>query len=196
MPAQQGPFGPADRAIERRNQHVIELEALGAVDGHDLHGIGARGARVAVQVAQQRLEVLGTQPLGGGGALGERAEETPRVVQLRLRVRIGRPELRPGRLQGVRDRTLATPLERLRKHVAHAHEPRELPGRAARETGVVVERLPDQLRLVEAREWGERRETRAAPGRAPCRVKLALQIERTRRVTSDFAAAGIGPDFS
>src|SRR5439155_25778769 len=28
------------------------------------------------------------------------------------------------------------------------------------------------------------------PGRAPCRVKLALQIERTRRVTTDFAAAG------
>ncbi|TLZ31059.1 MAG: hypothetical protein E6K29_04970 [Gammaproteobacteria bacterium] len=79
---------------------------------------------------------------------------------------IGRPELRPGRLQGVRDRTLARPLERLREHVAHAHEPRELPGRAGRETGVVVERLPDQLRLVEARECAERRETRAAPGRA------------------------------
>ena len=56
-PAQQAPLGGTRCAIEGRHQHVVELETLGAVDRHHLHGVFT-ARRSAEEMLEDGLEIF------------------------------------------------------------------------------------------------------------------------------------------
>ena len=126
-PAQQRALAEAREAIERGHEHVLELQPLGAVDGHDLHRLRAAGRTRAVQIFQQRVEVRQPLPLPARRTGGERGEEGARVLQFIRGVGIGRAEAYPGGLQPLREvgaRESEARLRASRARVRAAADPR------------------------------------------------------------------------
>ncbi len=59
---------------------MIELQALGTMDRHDLDGVCGAAARFREQVGKQRLQIRRPPPFARRHALAERGEKSPRVA--------------------------------------------------------------------------------------------------------------------
>src|SRR4029077_12977274 len=80
-PTEQATLGSTRRTLQRRHDHVLELESLRPVNGHHLHRVLAT-AGGAVEVLEERREVLRTLPLENRGARSESGEEGTRIREL------------------------------------------------------------------------------------------------------------------
>ena len=125
-PAQQRLAPAVEIAIEPGHQHMIEFEALGAVDGQDLHRPGRARPRLRVQVRQHRVQCDDAAPLPGCGALAQRVEESARVTQLRGRIGVRGAECDPDSLQPVGERHAITLRHSLLQRLPHPLQPRAL----------------------------------------------------------------------
>ena len=103
-PTQQRLCTAIELAVQTRDEHVIELESLGAMNGHDLHRVRKARLRFRVELRAQSVDVLRTAPLSARYARAQRLEERARVQQLAARVGVHCTEAHPHALQPLNQR--------------------------------------------------------------------------------------------
>ena len=81
-PAQQRLLVRAELAAEARQNHFVELEALRAMDRHDLHRILGRRVMTHIQLCEALLERERAAPTRFRGPARESVEKGPRMAEI------------------------------------------------------------------------------------------------------------------
>ena len=110
------------RAIERRQKDVIELQSLGAMNRHHLHGIGVAARGSAKRSATSASTSCGPRHSPRAVALAQRGEESTRMREIfRAHRHRARTKAQPHRLRAIP----RAPCDRVRPAPARARHERE-----------------------------------------------------------------------